>query len=201
MKSFSPDVRFSLPWRDYQARVLDELQTHLDDNHLHVVAAPGSGKTVLGLEVVRRLNHPALIFAPTIAIRDQWLDRFVALFCPPNADSRNWISRDLHNPKLLTVSTYQGLHSAYTGRPDPDDDSDDSEEENAAGPKIAQTPHPSRKQLFDAIRRAGIRTLVVDEAHHLRSEWWKCLIDLKKHLDGCIVVPPAALCGRKSGHE
>ncbi|MBE0536735.1 MAG: hypothetical protein IH624_13795, partial [Phycisphaerae bacterium] len=49
-------------------------------------------------------------------------------------------------------------------------------------------PAASRKQLLEAIRRAGVSTLVVDEAHHLRSEWWKCLIDLKKHLDECVVV-------------
>ncbi|MBE0537870.1 MAG: DEAD/DEAH box helicase family protein, partial [Phycisphaerae bacterium] len=108
MKSFPPNIQFSLPWRDYQARVLEELQAHLDDNHLHIVAAPGSGKTVLGLEVVRRLNRPALILAPSLAIRDQWVDRFVALFCPPGQSAAEWISRDVRAPKLFTVSTYQG---------------------------------------------------------------------------------------------
>ena len=34
-------------------RVLQELKEHLDDARLHVVAAPGAGKTVLGLEVIR----------------------------------------------------------------------------------------------------------------------------------------------------
>ncbi|MCI0692586.1 hypothetical protein L0337_11355 [candidate division KSB1 bacterium] len=42
----------------------------LNDNHLHIIAAPGSGKTILGLEVVRRLNKPALILSPTLAVRD-----------------------------------------------------------------------------------------------------------------------------------
>jgi len=167
--------------------VLDELQKHLEDDHLHVVAAPGSGKTVLGLEVVRRLDRPALVFAPSIAIRDQWLDRFAALFCPPGSDPSQWTSRDLRKPGMLTVSTYQGLHSAYSGE-DEDRTEEDQEEEDAAPVETRRTVPSSRKQILAAIRRAGVSTLVVDEAHHLRSEWWKCLIDLKKHLDGCIVV-------------
>jgi len=70
MDAFPSDIQFRKPWRSYQQRVLAELQNHLTDNHLHIIAAPGSGKTVLGLEVVRRLNRPTLILAPTVAIRD-----------------------------------------------------------------------------------------------------------------------------------
>ncbi len=66
MKHFPASVEFVWPWRNYQGRVLSELDLHLDDNHLHIIAAAGSGKTVLGLEVVRRLDAPAVIFAPTI---------------------------------------------------------------------------------------------------------------------------------------
>lgn len=72
MKSFPENTGFRLSWRSYQARVLSELEAHLGDDHLHVVAPPGSGKTILGLEVVRRLNKPTLILAPTLTIRNQW---------------------------------------------------------------------------------------------------------------------------------
>ncbi len=41
-----------------------ELQTHLTNLRLHVVAAPGAGKTVLGIEVLRRINKPTLILSP-----------------------------------------------------------------------------------------------------------------------------------------
>src|SRR4029077_20362841 len=89
--AFPDDFRFRHEWRPYQARVIGELDSHLDDQHFHLVAAPGSGKTVVGLEVLRRLGKPALVFAPTIAIRDQWIRRFVDSFWnggpPPD-----WIS-------------------------------------------------------------------------------------------------------------
>jgi len=117
MSTFPADIRFRKPWRSYQQRVLDELQDHLDDGHLHIIAAPGSGKTVLGLEVLRRLDRPALILAPTVAIRDQWIDRFVHLFLDGAREAPAWISRDIRHPQIVTASTYQGLHSLYTGEP------------------------------------------------------------------------------------
>ena len=79
-KCFPQNVQFRHTWRPYQARVLAELDTHLDDNHFHLIAAPGSGKTVVGLEALRRVNKPALVFVPTVAIRDQWLRRFLDCF-------------------------------------------------------------------------------------------------------------------------
>ena len=112
MKTFPDSVKFRYQWRPYQARTLSELEGHLDDSHLHIVAAPGSGKTVLGLEVTRRLNKPALILAPTVAIRDQWVDRLVGMFCEPGTAIPPWILRDVRAPGFLTVMTYQGLFSA-----------------------------------------------------------------------------------------
>ena len=52
-------MRFSGVWRDYQQRVIDEVDQHLDDDRINVVAAPGSGKTVLGLELVRKASLAA----------------------------------------------------------------------------------------------------------------------------------------------
>jgi superfamily II DNA or RNA helicase len=54
--TFPENIVFKYSWRKYQQRVLDDLQEHLQDRHLHVVAPPGSGKTVLGLGVALRLN-------------------------------------------------------------------------------------------------------------------------------------------------
>ena len=151
--------------------MLDELKDHLDDNHLHVIAAPGSGKTVLGLEVLRRLNQPALILAPTVAIRDQWVDRFVNLFMDNGHDVPAWISRDIRSPQFITASTYQGLHSVYRGE-------DRSGKRQTGG----------RDALVQRLQHLGVRTLVLDEAHHLRNEWWKCLADLNKQLGKPTVV-------------
>ena len=100
-------TRFLGAWRPYQARVLDALSAHLADGRVHLVAPPGSGKTLLGLETAVRLGRPALVLTPTLALRDQWLARFAGLFA-----SEATVSTDLAAPAALTVSTYQGLHAA-----------------------------------------------------------------------------------------
>ena len=68
-QSLSDMMAFRKDWRAYQFRLLNHLDRYLDNKRLHLVAAPGSGKTVLGLEVIRRINKPTLVLAPTITIR------------------------------------------------------------------------------------------------------------------------------------
>jgi len=189
MDSFPAHVEFQRPWRSYQQRVLSELAAHLDDNHLHIIAAPGSGKTVLGLEVVRRLNRPTLILSPTVAIRDQWVDRFIQMFTGERDGTPHWISKNIRDPRFLTVSTYQSLHSVYTGQPEETpDNEDDGESDDNSAPTATGSVGAGREALLQAVTRLGVRTLVLDEAHHLRHEWWKCLVDLKKHLTDPVVV-------------
>ncbi|WP_269581631.1 DEAD/DEAH box helicase family protein [Roseibium sp. Sym1] len=166
------DLKFRHGWRSYQQRVLDELDGHLDDAQLHVVAAPGSGKTVLGLEVMRRLGKPAVIFAPSLAIRTQWKARLVELFLPEGADA-HWISLDIRRPGPVTIVTYQGFHAAMTGL--------SGEEEGF--PEAGSGP-----ELLQGLIDQGIGTLVFDEAHHLRKDWQRSLIQLKQRLPGRVTT-------------
>ena len=117
-KSLTHTMAFRKEWRVYQSRLLERLDCYLDNRRFHLVAAPGSGKTVIGLEVIRRLNQPTLVLAPTITIRDQWVDRLVELFLPPRAGRPAWVSTELRRPALLTVATYQALHAVYSGEPE-----------------------------------------------------------------------------------
>lgn len=174
---------FQGAWRDYQARVLDELTGHLADQRLNVVAAPGSGKTVLGLEVMRRIGRPALILAPTVTIRNQWVDRLRELFLAPGAPSPDWISTSLAAPKALTVATYQALHAATTEAAAAADEAADDEpaDEAPAGPRTIA-------RLAAFYNGLGGTTLILDEAHHLRREWWKALTALDAALGGPSIV-------------
>lgn len=144
-------MQFSGTWRDYQAAVLAEFDASFTDERIHVVAAPGAGKTVLGLELVRRLARPALVLAPTLAIREQWVDRLCPLFLPaPPANGD--VSRDPLRPSVLTLSTYQALNAVDRG-----------------GGLAAITA---------ALAALGPLSVVLDEAHHLRREWWRTLEQL-----------------------
>jgi superfamily II DNA or RNA helicase len=164
--------------------VLDDLQEHLTDGHLHVIAPPGSGKTVLGLEVAIRLNKPTLILAPTIAIRNQWIQRFCELFLQ-TTQTPDWISIDIRNPKFMTVVTYQGLHAACNNLRIEEDDTEDEEEteENGNG----KTTNANLDNIVCRLKSQSIKTIVVDEAHHLKNEWWQTLTKVKEKLEPVIV--------------
>ena len=183
MTEYPKDIKFKYGWRKYQQRVLDDLQDHLTDGHLHVIAPPGSGKTVLGLEVAIRLNKPTLILAPTIAIRNQWIQRFCELFLQTNL-TPDWISRDIRNPKFMTVVTYQGLHAACNNwRIEEVEIEEEETEEN----ENERSTNQNLDNIISGLRTQNIKTIVVDEAHHLKNEWWQTLTNVKEELDPIIV--------------
>ncbi|QKG69969.1 DEAD/DEAH box helicase family protein [Erythrobacter mangrovi] len=157
-------MHFSGTWRDYQQRVLDEFDHHLADDRINIVAAPGSGKTVLGLELVRRLGRPAIVLAPSLTIRDQWAARLVPLFMA-NRPDESFVSFSLEAPATITCATYQALHAIHA----------DSGKD--------------RIEILLAWARANAPvTLVLDEAHHLRQEWWRALDMLIEELGDAKVV-------------
>lgn len=159
------------------------MDEHIHDNHLHVIAPPGSGKTVLGLEAMLRLDKPTLILAPTIAIRNQWLQRFCELFLQ-TTEQPDWISNSIKNPKFVTISTYQGLHAACSGEAEIEEDVDDSSAEEEK-PKSLKKDKIS--QVIQSLKEKGLGTIVIDEAHHLKNEWWKSIIQIKEQLNPTIV--------------
>ncbi len=55
-----------------------------------------------------------LILVPTVTIRQQWVDRIKQAFLSDANQAEQLISQDLKRPKLITVATYQALHSAET---------------------------------------------------------------------------------------
>src|ERR1700756_1443572 len=194
-QSLRDAMTFRKTWRTYQSRLLDHLDRYLDNKRLHLVAAPGSGKTVLGLEVIRRINQPTLVLAPTITIRDQWVDRLVELFLPPSNSKPTRVSTDLRSPAFLTVATYQALHAVCSGEPD---EQTSAESEENGVPKnhfdmqangdeanhVSRVPVPIPEFLMDA----KFRALVLDEAHHLRAEWWRVLTSFAEQLENPTIV-------------
>ena len=163
-------LRFNGTFRPYQQRVLDRAGEYLKDGRVHIVAAPGSGKTTLGIELIRRLGEPALVLSPRLVIRDQWLDRIREAFLQPDCEAA--LSADLRKPGLITSVTYQALFSAVTRFKGKLSAEDEGEEENE---DPDETVDFSGFDLVAAMRRAGVRVLCLDECHHLRSEWWQAL--------------------------
>ncbi|MBX5144124.1 DEAD/DEAH box helicase family protein [Rhizobium lentis] len=185
------DLAFQGTWRTYQQKILDDLLDLIGEDGLHIVAAPGSGKTILGLEVMRRLGEATLILAPSKTIRDQWAQRMRMMFLPANVAEPDWISHDVRAPGIITIITYQALHAAFSGHTS-DEETLDSEEEGSSGAQSSeqgqQETEKARRKIIAKLREEKVRTLVLDEAHHLRNEWWKALTMLKDALDRPTVV-------------
>ncbi|MCL1654285.1 hypothetical protein BAZ12_15980 [Elizabethkingia miricola] len=171
MKEFPEGILFRYSWRKYQKQFLDNLQDYLSDNHLHIVAPPGSGKTVLGLEIMLRINNPTLIVAPTLAIRNQWAQRFRELFLQSDT-LPEWISFDLNKPAFVTLATYQGIHSVIKR----------DAESKTVEKKL------NNDSFLKLIKKLKIGTLILDEAHHLKNAWWQSIITIKDQLNPIVVA-------------
>lgn len=150
-------MSFRGQFRSYQKRVLDHADAYLKDGRIHIVAAPGSGKTVLGLELIRRIGRPCIILSPTTAIRGQWGERLRDLFLEDGAQFSAVYSADLHRVRPVTSITYQALYTAIERVP-------------AQGEVDC-----SDIDILRLLREQGIGTVCLDEAHHLRSEWQRAL--------------------------
>ena len=88
--------RFAGDWRHYQELCLEafEADRAAGERRTLLVAPPGSGKTLIGLEIVRRLGVPAVVLCPSQTIQRQWQER-QELF--------GGVSEDVH------LLTYQAL--------------------------------------------------------------------------------------------
>ena len=172
---------FQGTWRSYQKRILDNLQAHLRDNKLHVVAAPGAGKTTLGIEVIGRTGRRALVLCPTNTIKNQWRERICASFLQEK--DYGLVSTDIRQPQFITVVTYQALLAAFCGNDVPEEDPSRPDEEDVASiTSSARFRQEKADEIVAILKAAGISLLCFDEAHHLRKEWWKALIYLNEHL-------------------
>ncbi len=109
-----PGMSFRYPWRTYQqlalariAQLSEDPDTRHEVERLHLVAPPGSGKTILGLELARQRVRPTLVLSPTTTIAAQWRTQ-LALFVPDDV-AREISSDDPQAPATVTSLTYQRL--------------------------------------------------------------------------------------------
>lgn len=174
MEKYPEYVQFNGKWRKYQQKVIKELDIHLKDKHLHVIAPPGSGKTILGLEIARIINKPTVIFAPSIAIRNQWIEKLNVHFLPKNLKV-DWISVDIFNPQFLIVITYQSLHSGL--------DIKNTKNKTPNGQN-----NVNQNLIIDKLKQLNVQTIIIDEAHHIKNEWWKSVANIKSMLDPFVVA-------------
>lgn len=191
-------IHFKGTFRSYQQRVLNNTESHPEDIKINIVTPPGSGKKVLGLELIRRLGKPCLILSPTKGSCEQWGQYFKDHFLEEESQFEELFSMDLHNPKLLNCITYQALYMAM----------------EHVSLKAQGEVDSADINLQRVLHRQKIQTICLDEAHHLKMEWQRALDKFLNRLDEevkwiCLTAnPPApverieweryyAICGKK----
>jgi hypothetical protein len=100
-------IGLTRPLWPHQVRALAALDRDVarGDRATYLVVPPGGGKTLIGLEAVRRLGRPTVVLCPNTAIQAQWMAQWQASFGPDAVPAT--ASRELPTP--LTVLTYQAL--------------------------------------------------------------------------------------------
>ena len=78
-KGGSLSFRSSTKLWDYQQKAVDEFQRHINQGKTGIFlnAAPGAGKTQMGIEMIRLLGRTAMIVVPKKDLIQQWVDRII----------------------------------------------------------------------------------------------------------------------------
>lgn len=104
MSANFPEIQFQGQLRPSQADVVKIARRKLaaGKRRLHIVAPPGSGKTVLGLFLwTDCVRLPALVLSPNSAIQAQWADK-IELFSVAGAN-QSVVSTDPERPGKVTA--------------------------------------------------------------------------------------------------
>ncbi|MBC7406325.1 MAG: DEAD/DEAH box helicase [Candidatus Parcubacteria bacterium] len=112
-----PDIEYTsnIELRKYQSDSLERIAKY----HFGVIVAPpGSGKTVMGLELVARCKQPTLILVHRKELLDQWVERAVSFLGIDKKDIGIVGSGKKKWGQKLTVATIQTLHTMLDELPE-----------------------------------------------------------------------------------
>jgi superfamily II DNA or RNA helicase len=74
-----------------------------------IVSPPGSGKTIIGLELIAQKRQPALIIVHRTQLMDQWIDRIQSFLKIPKSEIGLIGKQKFKVGKKITVATIQSL--------------------------------------------------------------------------------------------
>ncbi len=237
-------LAFTGTWRGYQQHALEAFEADRRRGQLrtHIIAPPGSGKTLLGMELIRRLGARSLVLVPNTAVQAQWLRTASAFGAPAGLASAD-------PSATVACLTYQSLcqlddpaaairgqaerrwaadrakatgGSAVQAQREAESWTGAARERHqrevarimaavrreiakgaALGSDLDQMLGPGARDRIAALRAGGVRTVVLDECHHLASMWGYVVRAALAQLPGVHVValtatPPDTLTSEEN---
>ena len=107
-----PNIKFKGELRPSQTDVVKIAREQIEagERQLHIVAPPGSGKTVTGLYLwAEVIKEPTVVLSPNTAIQSQWAARTDLFTEDGGRIPVHRISTAPQQPALLTSLTYQSV--------------------------------------------------------------------------------------------
>lgn len=188
-KSFNL-VEYRGGFRDYQRHLLRRMESRMDESRINIVAPPGSGKIALGLELVRRIGASCIILSSTSTMQHHWGENFIAHFLPEEekACADQYVSYRLDSPALITTVTYQDLSEIVLAQKAHDEaEKKAAEAADKVGETYVNAPFEG-VNMVHLVQQYNIGTILLDEAHHLDSNWQSALETFLGVLGGEITV-------------
>jgi len=172
VKELFNSLAFQYPFRKYQQIILDQIAQKPKDRKYHIVAPPGSGKTIVGIELIRRSSEKAVVFAPTSTIQLQWKEK-VQMFIPKDSTINldELVSLDPTQLKLINCFTYQLLSSPADNLQFIEDSANNLWKESLIKNNIAID------ETEAANRITTIRTNNIEEYNHEITKYYKKIKD------------------------
>jgi len=238
-------MSFRYPFRKYQRMILEQVAAEQKDQKYHLVAPPGAGKTIIGLELIRRFDAPAVVFAPTTTIQAQWYEK-IGMFLENPADISRYASLDPHQRAPIHIFTYQLIsmpaeaqeriieaalrqwqeelvHNGQAASLEAARErlellrqnnllayrKDTLRHANRVKHRLLREPeidiepflHPNARQLINDLVADGVKTIVLDECHHLLDYWAIVLRYLIGRIENPRVVGLTATLPSPDGDE
>lgn len=108
-------MKFNKTLYHFQNDVLKKFESEIDrgDKKIHIVAPPGSGKTIMWLEMISRINWNCLILVPNITLQDQWKDKIEKHFLEKHENIEELVSLSTSEIKKINIITYQALTQTW----------------------------------------------------------------------------------------
>ncbi|MCW5821270.1 MAG: DEAD/DEAH box helicase family protein [Cyanobacteria bacterium TGS_CYA1] len=107
------ELSFLHPLRGYQEEIIELAHQKLNagERELNIVAPPGAGKTIIGLQLICDFKIKTLVLCPNTTIQNQWIKK-LDLFISPESQTvtaSDFIGKSTTKPQPISVHTYQAL--------------------------------------------------------------------------------------------